>query len=328
MAWALYPLSLGYGYAVTRRFHNAKPYRSTLPVICVGNFTMGGAGKTPVAIKVAGLLKDQGFQVGFLTRGYGGSERGPHLVDIERDTASLVGDEPLLLARHGMTVVSRDRPSGTKLLETLNIDVIVMDDGFQNPSLAKDLSIVVVDGAVGVGNGRVFPLGPLRAPLAFQAKLADIVIVVGAPADGEAHNISEFQGLLLKAKIEPMITAEAFAGPQIAFCGIGRPAKFFETLEAAGITLLDRVAFPDHHVFGSSDAKKLLDAARATGARLITTEKDHVRLAAGTGLMRDLHATAKVFPISIVFDDDGAEQLVRHLRHVIAPQVSAAARIA
>ena len=183
-AWGLLPVSALYGAAVQKRFRDAKPYRGKLPVICVGNFTMGGAGKTPVALKLAALLRDHGIRPGFLTRGYGGRERGPYLVNAASDGAARVGDEPLLLAEAAPTVVSRDRPAGARLLETLAVNAIVMDDGFQNPSLAKDFSLVVIDAAAGLGSGRVFPLGPLRAPLAFQAGMADAILLLGGGAGG------------------------------------------------------------------------------------------------------------------------------------------------
>ncbi|MBI4723881.1 MAG: tetraacyldisaccharide 4'-kinase, partial [Rhodomicrobium sp.] len=186
-AWGLLPISAIYGAIVQRRFRKASPYRSKLPVICVGNFTMGGAGKTPVALKLASLLHDLGRKPGFLTRGYGGRERGPHMVDGARDNAARVGDEPLLLAEAATTVVSRDRPGGARLLETLGPDTIIMDDGFQNPSLKKDFSLIVIDAGSGIGSGRVFPLGPLRAPLAFQAGMADAILLLGRGAGGEAQ---------------------------------------------------------------------------------------------------------------------------------------------
>ncbi len=183
-AWGLLPVSAIYGALVQRRFRKASPYSSKLPVICVGNFTVGGAGKTPVALKLASLLSDEGRKPGFLTRGFGGHERGPHLVDAALDDAARVGDEPLLLADAAATVVSRDRPLGARLLETLGLDTIIMDDGFQNPSLKKDFSLIVIDAGAGIGSGRVFPLGPLRAPLRFQAGMADAILILGGKAGG------------------------------------------------------------------------------------------------------------------------------------------------
>ena len=254
-AWALWPVSAVYGGIVERRFTAASTFRSKLPVICVGNFTMGGAGKTPVALKVVSMLRETGRKPGFLTRGYGGSERGPHLIDSATDGADRVGDEPLLLARAAPTVVSRDRPAGARLLETLGVDAIVMDDGFQNPSLEKDLSLVVVDAGAGVGCGRVFPLGPLRAPLAFQLRKADAVVILGAQDRTNAAELIEqksrqFRSMPLpvfNAKIVPAVTGEPRGRPFLAFCGIGRPDKFFDTLWEAGIAVVKSRSFPDHH---------------------------------------------------------------------------------
>ena len=155
------------------------PYRSKLPVVCIGNFTLGGAGKTPVALKLASLLRERGRKPAFLTRGYGGWERGPHIVDLALDDAGRVGDEPLLLATAAPVAVCRDRPAGARLLESLAADVIVMDDGFQNPTIRKDFSLIVIDGGAGIGSGQVFPLGPLRAPLPFQAAMAGAVLILG-----------------------------------------------------------------------------------------------------------------------------------------------------
>lgn len=183
-AWGLLPVSAMYSVLVERRFRKAQPYRSKLPVICVGNFTMGGAGKTPVALKLASMLRELGRKPGFLTRGYGGKERGPHRVNPDLDIAARVGDEPLLLAEAAPTVVSRNRPLGAQVLEALDIDVIIMDDGFQNPSLAKDFSLIAVDAGAGIGSGRVFPSGPLRARLDFQASMADAIILLAGQDGG------------------------------------------------------------------------------------------------------------------------------------------------
>ncbi len=298
-AWALWPISAAYGGIVERRFRTASPYRSKLPVICVGNFTMGGAGKTPVALKLASMLRETGRKPGFLTRGYGGSERGPHLIDCATDGADRVGDEPLLLARTAPTVVSRDRPAGAKLLETLGVDAIIMDDGFQNPSIEKDFSVAVVDGGAGIGCGHVFPLGPLRAPLAFQLGMADAVVILGAQDRTDMARLIEQES--------PAISLGAIAGIQrpdrsprygrssggrtfLAFCGIGRPAKFFDTLREAGIAVAKSRSFPDHHPYTEADARSLLADAKALDAGLITTEKDHARLRRADGPLGELYA--------------------------------------
>jgi tetraacyldisaccharide 4'-kinase len=358
-AWGLLPVSALYGAAVQKRFRDAKPYRSKLPVICVGNFTMGGAGKTPVALKLAALLLDHGIRPGFLTRGYGGSERGPYLVNAASDGAARVGDEPLLLAETAPTVVSRDRPAGARLLESLAVDAIVMDDGFQNPSLAKDFSLIVIDAAAGFGSGRVFPLGPLRAPLAFQAAMADAILLLGggtrggdiveqvnlslkkAPSScpspqGEkerqnppprsqrtaANSLSPWgegwgEGAfftrgknVFEARIVPRVTEEMGARPYLAFCGIGRPAKFFDTLREAGISAVKCRAFPDHHAYTDADSRSLLADAKALGAGLITTEKDRARLRGQAGAPGELYRSASALPVRIeLFRDQEASLL-------------------
>jgi len=313
-AWALWPVARAYGGIAERRFRKATPYRSALPVICVGNFTMGGAGKTPVALKLAGLLRGQGRQPAFLTRGFGGSERGPYLIDSKADDAGRVGDEPLLLARAAPTVVSRDRPAGARFIEASAApkpDVIVMDDGFQNPTLAKDFCLVVVDGGAGIGNGRVFPLGPLRAPLDAQLSRADAVVILGgadAPSFAGEDKLKRSGLPLWRAEIVPTVEAVLRERPVLAFCGIGRPAKFFDTLRAVGVAVAGARAFPDHHPYSDADAQALLAEARSLGAHLVTTEKDRARLRGGAGALSELYETAAALPIGVRFaaDDEAA----------------------
>jgi len=316
-AWGLWPIAAVYGSAVERRFRTTVPYRSALPVICVGNLTVGGAGKTPMALKIASLLRDGGRNLAFLTRGYGGSERGPHIVDAAADGADRVGDEPLLLARAAAVAVSRNRPAGAKLLETLGSDVIVMDDGFQNPSLEKDFSLVVVDAGAGAGCGHVFPLGPLRAKLGFQLAMADAVAILG----GQEHSAFAARiererrqaGLaalpILHARIAPLITDEMRERRFLAFCGIGRPGKFFETLARAGVAVVKSRAFPDHHPYTEADARSLLAEAKLLEAGLVTTEKDAVRLKGKAGLLAELERLALAMPIAVEFEAGGEERL-------------------
>ncbi len=330
-AWALWPVSAAYGGIVQRRFRTASPYRSKLPVICVGNFTMGGAGKTPVALKLASLLREAGLKPAFLTRGYGGSERGPHLIDGASDGANLVGDEPLLLARAAPTVVSRNRPAGAKLLETLGVDTIIMDDGFQNPSLEKDFGLVVVDGGTGLGCGQVFPLGPLRAPLAFQLEKADAVLILGAldQADvvrriGESQHLRPAPLPVFNARIIPYVTDELRSRTFVAFSGIGRPDKFFDTLREAGIAVAKRRSFPDHHPYAEADARSLLAEAKALNAGLITTEKDYARLRGTDGALEELYGSAVALPIGVAFSENGEARLMQFLaaassRHGLPP---------
>ena len=334
-AWALWPIAAVYGGIVERRFRTACPYRSKLPVLCVGNFTMGGAGKTPVALKLASMLREAGGrEPGFLTRGYGGSERGPYLVDSATDGSDRVGDEPLLLARSAPTVVSRDRPAGAKLLETLGVDAIIMDDGFQNPSLKKDLSVAVVDGGAGIGCERVFPLGPLRARLAFQLAMADAVVILGAQDRANVAELIEQRSQQFRsaplpvfgARIVPAVRDELLGRPFLAFCGIGRPAKFFDTLREAGIAVVKTRSFPDHHAFSDADAHSLLTEANALDAGLITTEKDRARLKTGEGALGELFRSALALPIDVAFADGGEGRLSRLMTSLSSRKPLAAIR--
>jgi tetraacyldisaccharide 4'-kinase len=320
-AWGFWPAAAIYGAVAERRIRKARPYRSVLPVICVGNFTMGGAGKTPVSLQVAALLKEAGRNPGFLTRGYGGSEIGPHLVQ-ERDSAVEVGDEPLLLARAAPTVVSRDRPAGAKLLQSLDVDAIIMDDGFQNPSLAKDFSLVVVDGGAGLGNGRVFPLGPLRAPLALQLAMADAIVVLGGDGALESLNreLRSSPLPIFRARIVPLAGEELRERRFLAFCGIGRPAKFFDTLREAGATLAKTRSFPDHHAYTEADARLLLGEAKASKAALITTEKDAARLKGKAGALGELSRYAAALPIEAEFAEGDKAELSRLLLMAIGAE--------
>lgn len=314
-AWGLLPLSKVYGELVERRFHKAAPYRSKLPVLCVGNFTMGGAGKTPVALKLANSLIAIGHSPAFLSRGYGGRMRGPYIVGGE-DDAGLVGDEPCLLARAAATVISRDRPAGARTIETLAVDTIIMDDGFQNPSLEKNFSLVVVDGGAGVGSARVFPLGPLRAPLAFQVAKADAIVILKSGGTGSDATIRFRERLetaagdgnqvadsppVFEATIVPAVGDNLLKQPFVAFCGIGRPQKFFDTLSKAGVTVLKTRSFPDHHAYTQAEALSLLSEARQSKAGLVTTEKDHVRLKGKTGALGELFQAAAALPIAVQF---------------------------
>jgi tetraacyldisaccharide 4'-kinase len=283
--------------------------RVGIPVLCVGNFTLGGAGKTPTALALAKLLAGAGERPFFLTRGYGGRLSGPLQVDPAEHRARDVGDEPLLLAELASTIVAHDRIAGAEAALAAGATVIVMDDGFQNATLYKDVSLVVVDARRGIGNGRVFPAGPLRAPLEQQLQQTTAILLIGEgeiPADlspeTQSRNIPVF-----RAKIEADAAAlAALSGLQVlAFAGIGDPEKFFVTLEAAGIAPLVRQAFPDHHRYTPSDAAVLLRRARQEGLTLVTTEKDFVRLA-GDEKLAALVAATRSLPVKLVFEDEAA----------------------
>lgn len=271
-ALLLAPLGKLYGASVAFKAAVAKPYRTPIPVICVGNLTAGGSGKTPVAIAVGQMLAARGKKPIFLTRGYGGKERGSALVK-EHHSARLMGDEALLLSRTAPTIVSSDRAIGAALAVNEKAGVIVMDDGHQNFALAKDLSLVVIDGAARVGNGMVLPAGPLREPVAQGLKRADAVIIMGEGSP----DLAGYGGPVLRAWLEPL--PHDLAGRKVlAFAGIGRPKKFFETLTAVGALVEDTESFADHYYYRPDDLAGLRTRAKARGAQLVTTEKDLVRI--------------------------------------------------
>ena len=297
----LRPAAALYGAVAARRLGRAGASVGA-PVICVGNVTVGGSGKTPTALALGAMLAAAGRKPGFLLRGYGGRLPGPVLVDPDRHDAAAVGDEALLLARAAPTVVSRDRPAGARLLLAGGADIVVMDDGLQNPSLAKDLSLAVFDGAVGIGNGLALPAGPLRAPLAAQWRLIDAVLVIGAgePGDAIAAEAKRQGKPVLTARLEPDPAAAAsLRGARVvAFAGIGRPEKLFATLAACGATLAATRAFADHHGFAERELAALAAEAKRAAATLVTTEKDAVRI----GPWASRFGIAAL-PVRLVFDE-------------------------
>jgi len=311
----LAPLGLAYGSIAARRM-NKRGALAGIPIICVGNFTLGGTGKTPTALTLIALLRDLGTTPFVLTRGYGGATEGPHRVDADEDSAAQVGDEALLLARAAPTVVARDRVLGAAFAKAMGASVVVMDDGLQNPSLAKTLTIAVVDGRRGIGNGEVFPAGPLRAPLAAQMARCDALLVVG---DGEgARSVVSRAGArpVLHGRLVPDAAAVTALRqrPVLAFAGIGDPDKFFATVEACGIEIARRRAFADHHRFNAEEAAELVMAAEHDALALLTTAKDHARMT-GDPALAALAAKAHVLPVTMVVEekDKLRELLVRAL---------------
>jgi tetraacyldisaccharide 4'-kinase len=275
-ARVLAPLGALYGLSVRARQARAKPYRSKARVLCVGNLTAGGSGKTPVAMALARMLETRGQTVVFLTRGYGGRLSGPVRVDPTRHSAVDVGDEALLLAAVAPTVVSRDRARGAEFADTLGAQAIVMDDGFQNFQLAKDLSIVVIDAESGFGNGRLIPAGPLREPVEQGLQRADAVALMG---DG-AFALPAFGGPVFRAVLCPSAPVGLSGRAVFAIAGIGRPEKFFRTLEAMGARVIGTKAFPDHHPYTAQEIEDAKREAANARALLVTTEKDIVRIEA------------------------------------------------
>lgn len=302
----LSPLGEIYGAAAWLRLQR-RGRSAGIPVICLGNLTVGGAGKTPAALMVARLLLAAHQRPFFLSRGYGGRLRGPVVVRPKYHRAADVGDEPLLLARLAPSIVARDRVAGAEAARFGGASVIVMDDGFQNPSLQKDLSILLVDTRRGIGNGRIVPAGPLRAPLEAQLARAHALVTVGA-GDGAAaveHAARRRRLPIFHGRIDPdRQTLAALAGRRVlAFAGIADPEKFFATLDEAGIVIAARQEFPDHHRYSAAEARDLLARAEAENVLLLTTEKDHVRLGGG----RDLDALAEravALPVRLVVDEN------------------------
>jgi len=304
----LAPLAGVYGVVAALRLQS--PGRGVgIPVICLGNVTVGGAGKTPAAIEVARLLLAAGERPFFLSRGYGGRLSGPVRVDPATHSAADVGDEPLMLARLAPTIVARDRVAGATAARLDNASVIVMDDGFQNPSLAKNLAVLLVDGRRGIGNGRIIPAGPLRAPLDMQIARAQAVVIVGPSAGGAAvaqiarrHDVALFHGHL-----EPdRNTLAALARRRVlAFAGIGNPEKFFATLAEGGIEVAERLSFPDHHRYTAAEAQALIARANTANLLLLTTEKDLARLA-GEPHLAVLAARASTLPVRLLIEERDA----------------------
>jgi tetraacyldisaccharide 4'-kinase len=289
----------GWIYALATWARVRRPgWRALVPVICVGNIGIGGAGKTPVALALARMLADAGRNPHFLTRGYRGREAGPLRVDPDRHDARAVGDEPLLLAAVAPTWVARDRAAGARAAAEAGAGCIVMDDGHQNPSLAKDLSLVVVDGGYGFGNGRVIPAGPLREPVAAGMARADAVVLIGDDATGAARYFAGKK--VLRARIVPEAAGVRFAGKNVvAFCGIGRPEKFFETLKSLGARLAEEMPYPDHHAFRDEEIMQILEVAAKRGAVAVTTEKDYARLSP------DARRMVEMLPVRIEFEAPG-----------------------
>jgi tetraacyldisaccharide 4'-kinase len=293
----LLPAALLYRFGGAVKAAMVKPWRAPVPVVCIGNLTLGGAGKTPVALAVADRLRARGRRVHFLIRGYGGRARGPLLVDPDRHDAGDVGDEALLLTRAAPTWVGGDRRRSATAAVAAGADVLVMDDGFQNRSLAKDLSLVVIDLDGGFGNRRVFPAGPLREPIAEGLRRAQALVLIGS---GEAPAADKSGGGLpvLRARLVAHDSALTLRGRRVAaFAGIGRPAKFFDTLDAIGAQVVVRRAFPDHYRYTAEDIMAICEEAAAQKAEPVTTEKDYVRL---DPAMRPMVRAAAV---SLIFDD-------------------------
>ncbi len=301
------PLGWIYGMATGLRRAMASPLKVPVPVICIGNLTVGGTGKTPLATGIGQHLAKGGLNVHFLTRGYGGSASGPLRVELEDHGYREVGDEALLLATACPTWVARDRAAGAMAAVADGAEVIIMDDGFQNPGLAKDISLIAIDGGYGFGNRRMIPAGPLREPLAKGLDLADGAVLIGTDETGVTAAISGLP--VLRASLVPTDGAKRLKGKKVlAFAGIGRPEKFFTTLGQTGAEVVATRSFADHHPYTDGDMESLRRAADELGAILATTAKDAVRLPGGSDNKLEVLSVAIKWQ-----DEDALERLLAPL---------------
>ncbi|MEY9182152.1 tetraacyldisaccharide 4'-kinase [Bradyrhizobium sp. USDA 326] len=302
LSHVLFPLGALYGVVTAWRMQRAG-VDAGIPVICVGNYHVGGAGKTPTVLALTKLLRELGETPVVLSRGYGGHLKGPVMVDRARHTASDIGDEPLMMARDVPVAVARDRLDGVALAKSQGATVIVMDDGFQNPGLLKDASLIVIDSERGLGNGQVFPAGPLRAPLQAQLARTDALVLIG---DGRAANdvaaeLAKRDKPEMRARLKPNAgsVAQLLGKKVFAFAGIGDPERFFRSLRASGIEVVRTRGFADHHVFSQVEIAALAAEAQREQLTLVTTEKDLARLRGRT----DVPDGVVPFAVQLEFDE-------------------------
>jgi tetraacyldisaccharide 4'-kinase len=297
----LSPVSWLYGVGVQMNQSTATPIQAPAPVLCIGNAVAGGAGKTPIAIDIGKRLLDAGVNTHYLSRGYGGSEQGPHRIDPASDNAARVGDEPLLLAKIAPTWISKDRVKGAIAMAEAGAKTIIMDDGFQNPSLLKDINLCVIDGTYGIGNGRVIPAGPLREEFEHSLQKSNAIVIMGTDHAGIAERIKAITPdiLLLKAQITAQLNDfDILNQPIHAFAGIGHPEKFFDMLVKLGCDIKKATPFADHHFYDNGEISLLVEAAKVDKALLLTTEKDYVRLDT------KWQSAVKTIGISLTWEDE------------------------
>ncbi len=312
-ARALAPLAAIWSAATKRRLRNGAWEKLPVPVVCVGNINAGGTGKTPSIIALLGLFGEAGITAHVVSRGYGGTLEGPVRVDERVHGAGDVGDEPLQISTFGPCWVAKDRVAGARAAIADGAQVILLDDGFQNPALAKDLDIVVVDAEVGFGNGCVMPAGPLREPVAAGLARADVVLSIG-PERAQKRLEQDWPQITTlprwKAQLQPLEMGMDWGDMRcVAFAGIGRPGKFFASLEREGATLVASHAFPDHEPYSETVLQRLKAEADAKGAQLVTTEKDVARLP------DHFKPEVLAFPVRLVFED--ADAVRARLRELV-----------
>lgn len=308
----LSPISFVYGRVAAYRMHSARRLRLNVPVICIGNFTVGGTGKTPTAITLAKAAREKGFTPGIITRGYGGAFTAPTLVDVDHHSAKYVGDEPLLLAEAAKTIVTKDRLVGAQKLIDEGVDLLLMDDGFQSAQLHFDYSILVVDANRGLGNGRVIPAGPVRAPFNTQMQYTHALSVIGnGPAADDLVRLASRAAKPVYGGYFKSTDPDAFESLKcLAFAAIGDPDRFFRSLSAIGAHVETGRAFPDHHYFTEHDIDEILDESEKKGLVPVTTRKDYVRLKACHGRAQDLAQRTQVLDIELSYDDPNVPDFV------------------
>ncbi|MEX3007154.1 tetraacyldisaccharide 4'-kinase [Hoeflea sp. TYP-13] len=306
-AWMLFPASWIYGAVARTRMENAARIEVDAPVICIGNFTVGGAGKTPTALALATAAKKAGHKPGFLSRGYRGNLRTTTIVDSAQHNARDVGDEPLLLAEKAMTVVTPDRLEGAKRLLEQGADFIIMDDGFQSAAICFDFALLVVDATRGIGNGHVIPGGPVRAPMLDQMRNASALLVIGegTAADRVIRSAGRAAKPVYAGRLR-VLKPRSFKGKRVlAFAAIGNPEKFFDSLRSAGAHIEVERGYGDHHEFTEDEAADLLDLAAKNKLEIITTSKDMARLKDGRGRIAELAVKSRVLQVQLDFDPAG-----------------------
>jgi tetraacyldisaccharide 4'-kinase len=309
-ALALWPLSQIYGFIAAYRMNKACPPSVSVPVICVGNFTVGGGGKTPTVVMLAQTARDMGLNPGILSRGYGGLCQGVHCVNVEHDSAELVGDEPLLMAHYAPVVVCVDRHKGALLLQKQGCDLIIMDDGFQSMRLKTDFNLILIDARRGIGNGYVFPSGPLRAPMIPQLRLCHGIVKTGRGTGADV--------VLAPQKSMPIYHARTVPDPHLnlsnkrvlAFAAIADPEKFFTTLLAMGATLSLKRTWADHYFFTDDDLHDLLTIAQTRDLILVTTEKDAMRLRRESAIAQKLLEQTVIVRVTMCFDPSDAPRAI------------------
>jgi len=311
-AWALAPISWIYGAVAARNLRKGKRAPLAVPVICVGNFTIGGAGKTPTVIALAQAAAAKGLKAGVLSRGYGGSMDRTTLVDLDHHRARDVGDEPLLIARHALTVISRSRLDGAKRLIAEGVDLIIMDDGFQSARINFDYALMVIDSRRGIGNGYIVPSGPVRAPTRLQLKYATALLKVGdgVAADPFIRIAARTGKPVIEASIRPVGQIDWQGAKLLAFAGIADPEKFYRTVADMGGDIAVKMSFGDHQHLTDDEIDDIIATADAQGLRIVTTAKDAVRLGGHHGRAEKLAGRIDVVEVEMAFDNPQAPSLI------------------